>query len=409
MKLLGGCIIKGLKCIKSYVNYEFFVLVMEFETLKQIDHYEAQNVLTDEQRPMLFEGRMQIFVRIHQWPEENERLGLAPDLTDTWTPEQRERFLTGWQNDEVLTQINHGEKRTYDEMMGEEPSTSHQGALQTGRGKVDEYERPFYVESVRQVCTKKFKANATRYRVQFINVLADVEITSLHELHEIFQQILDETIGGVPPQDQVCFLLHSNQLDKPNHFPFMTADRLTMKHILAKFEQVIQSNQEFRLNDTVEINVIHVSMPIGGKGSKRSEVTLEKHLEKKRSIVRIQNDDDLCMVQALVVAKAKLDNDTRDRHIRMSNRPLQTRLAQELHQNAGIPLGPCGIEQAKLFQAYLTEYQINIVSKEYNNNIIYAGPEKDKRIYLYINDNHYDVITKMPGFFAPPVKVLSDA
>ena len=77
---------------------------------------------------------------------------------------------------------------------------------------------------------------------------------------------------------------------------------------------------------------------------------------------------------------------------------MQTRMAQELHQNANVPLGPCRIEHAKLFQAYLTEYQVNIVSKEYNN-IIYAGPDKDKRIYLYMHDNHYDVITKMPGFF----------
>ena len=62
-------------------------------------------------------------------------------------------------------------------------------------------------------------------------------------------------------------------------------------------------------------------------------------------------------------------------------RAMQTRLAQELHQNANVPFGPCGIEQAKLFQTYLTKYQISIVSKEYENNIIYAGPEKDKKIY----------------------------
>ena len=60
-------------------------------------------------------------------------------------------------------------------------------------------------------------------------------------------------------------------------------------------DRVIQSNQDFRVNDTVEINVIHVSMPSGRKGTKRSEVNLEKHLQKKRSIVRIQNNDDLCM------------------------------------------------------------------------------------------------------------------
>ena len=79
---------------------------------------------------------------------------------------------------------------------------------------------------------------------------------------------------------------------------------------------------------------------------------------------------------------------------------MQTRLAQELHTNAGVLLGPCGIEEAKKFQLHLSKYQINIVSKEYDNNIIYTGPDKNKKIYLYLHNYQYDVITKMPGFFA---------
>ena len=55
---------------------------------------------------------------------------------------------------------------------------------------------------------KKFRTTAMNYRVRFTNVLADIETTSLHkQLQEIFQQSLDETIG-VPPQDQVRFMLH---------------------------------------------------------------------------------------------------------------------------------------------------------------------------------------------------------
>ena len=221
-------------------------------------------------------------------------------------------------------------------------------------------------------------------------------------LQEVFQQILDETIGGVPPQDQVHLILHSNQLEYPITFPFMAPERLTTERILAEIQRVIQSNQEFQLNDTVDVNVIHVSMPSGGKGSKRSEINLEKHLEKKRSIVRIQNGDNLCMARALVVAKAKVDNDPQYKFVADYRKPQQTRLAQELHQNAGVPLGPCGIEEAKQFQAYLTDYQISIVSKEYRNKIIYTGPEKEKekKVYLYMHNNHYDVITTMPGFFA---------
>ena len=84
-------------------------------------------------------------------------------------------------------------------MMNEEPSTSHQVNKEIlGRGEVDGNERPFYIDSVTQVNTKKFKTKAMNYRVQFTNTLADIEITSLHEqLHEIFKQILDKTIGGV--------------------------------------------------------------------------------------------------------------------------------------------------------------------------------------------------------------------
>ena len=186
--------------------------------------------------------------------------------------------------------------------------------------------------------------------------MADVEIRNLHErLHDVFQQILDNTIGGVPSHDRVRMIIYSTQLEYPIAFPFMAPQHLTTERILSEFQRVIQSNQHFRLNDTVDVNVIHVSMPSGGKGGKRIDVNLEKHLEKKTSVIRIQNHDNLCMARALVVAKARIDNDSRDRQIRNYRRPLQTRLAQELHTNAGVPMGPCGIDEAKHFQAYLTD------------------------------------------------------
>ena len=116
------------------------------ETLKQIDDYEAENELSDEQRRTLFERRMQIFLRIHRWREGNERLGLEPSMTDHWTPQQREAFLQDWSND-----VPHGEKRDNDDMMDGEASTS-----QMVRG-----ERPYTIENVKEVNIKKFKAEGT--------------------------------------------------------------------------------------------------------------------------------------------------------------------------------------------------------------------------------------------------------
>ena len=287
--------------------------------------------------------------------------------------------------------------------MNEGASTS-----QAGRGEKrshddvdDEDERPYVIENVKEVNIDKFKTKGTNYSIRFNNTMGDVEIKDVHErLHDVFQHILDDTVGGIPSHDQMRLIIRSTQLEYPIVFPFMPQQRLTTERILSAVERVVQSNQHFRLNNTVDVNVIHVSMPSGGKGRKRTAVNLEKHLERKKSVIRIQNKDNLCMARALVVAKARIDHDSRDRQIRNYQRPLQTQLAQELHTNADVPLGPCGIEEAKQFQVYLTEYQINIVSKEYNNKIIYSGPEKDKKIYLYMHNNHYDVITKMPGFFA---------
>ena len=80
---------------------------------------------------------------------------------------------------------------------------------------------------------------------------------------------------------------------------------------------------------------------------------------------------------------------------------MQTRLAHDLREKANVSIGPCGLEEVKQFQTYLSDYQINIVSKDHQNSIIYSGPEKEKRIYLFLHDNHYDVITSMPAFFLP--------
>ncbi|CAB4040743.1 Hypothetical predicted protein, partial [Paramuricea clavata] len=115
---------------------------------------------------------------------------------------------------------------------------------------------------------------------------------------------------------------------------------------------------------------------------------------------RIKNNDNLCLARAIVVAKAKVDLDSEHDYISDCRRPLQRHRAQELHEKAGVPEGQCGLNEVKAFQTYLTDYQLNIVSKEHQSTLIYSSPDAEKRIYLYSHDNHYDIITSMPGFIA---------
>ncbi len=107
----------------------------------------------------------------------------------------------------------------------------------------------------------------------------------------------------------------------------MPRQRLTTKRVLAEFEVVIQSNHDFRLNDRVSIDVTMVEMPHRDKGTKRASINLEKYLAKKRSIKRIQNKDKLCLARALIVARAKIDNDPQYKSIIDHCRAMQKRLA----------------------------------------------------------------------------------
>ena len=75
-------------------------------------------------------------------------------------------------------------------------------------------------------------------------------------------------------------------------------------------------------------------------------------------------------------------------------------MALELHKQAGIKPGKCGLDEVRQFQSLLADYQIYIISKEHFNAIIYSGPESSKKIYLYYHDNHYDIISSMSGFLS---------
>ena len=103
-----------------------------------------------------------------------------------------------------------------------------------------------------------------------------MELSEYHtRLHEIFESLLETVNEGVPLHDQVRFVLRSLQLETPISLPFMPRKRLTTERILAEVERVIQSNHEFRLNDSVHVNLIHVEMPNGGTGTKRIKINLE--------------------------------------------------------------------------------------------------------------------------------------
>ena len=284
--------------------------------------------------------------------------------------------------------------------------------VQSGRGvkrKSDEPllpEKDFYEkESVTKHKSKKFRMTATDHTIRFNNVLNELDLIESYERTQaIIEHLLNDVTQDMNEKDQVRFVLRSEQLDTPISIPFMAVEQLTTERVFSQIERVIQSNRDFRLNDTVTVDIIHVEAPQGSGRSKRDVLNIKEYLHKKRSIVTIKNNDNLCLARALVTAIAKIENAPNYRNMIRPEYKIQEKEAKKLHAAANVPLGPCGLPEVEMFQKYLTKYEINIVSGNHDNSIIYPPKPSTNNnvtpIYLYLHDNHYDVITSMPGFLS---------
>ena len=333
-----------------------------------------------------------------------------PEADDIIRNINEQEILTGLygndDDDDVIRNINEEEvlARVYGNDIDEDQVQTGRGEKRKNEDEQDEQGQYYYhIESRKKYHSKKFGMSATDHKVRFNNVLADFDLLESYEsTMKIFHHLLEEVTEGMNPNDKVRFILRSEQLDTPISLPFLTVEQLTTERVFSQIERVIQSNQEFRLNDTVTIDINHVKSPQGSGGRKRTTFNIRDHLKEKKSIIRINNTDDFCLARALAVSIARIEKDPKYNQIRKSDRHIQLDRALDLHVAANVPLGPCGIDEVKLFQNYLSNYQIIIVSGTHNNSIIYPpkppGTDEKPIIGLYLHDNHFDVITTIPGF-----------
>lgn len=100
----------------------------------------------------------------------------------------------------------------------------------------------------------------------------------------------------------------------------MKVAQLSADRLLSEVERVLQSYEEFVVDQSLEIEVVHVKLP-SGKGHKNKRyVDLEKALkEKKRSFIKIINRYLLCCARAIVTAKARIDKHPKWNSIRKGN------------------------------------------------------------------------------------------
>ncbi|XP_028413106.1 uncharacterized protein LOC114535965 [Dendronephthya gigantea] len=206
-----------------------------------------------------------------------------------------------WEIDDIQVGSG-GRKRDFDEMNNDEQiggqDNVNEGAstsTNTGQNKTNNVSN-YVIEKINEIKSKKFKTKGIDYRVRFSNENEELNIIQEYErTQEIFEQLINDITNGMKENDQVHFVLRTPQLSKPISLPFMQVSRFTPERIFSQVERVVQSNQHFNLNDTVIADIVHVEMPSGSGNFKRNHIKLYKHLEAKKSVVVIKNNDNLCL------------------------------------------------------------------------------------------------------------------
>lgn len=183
-------------------------------------------------------------------------------------------------------------------------------------------------------------------------------------------------------------------------------DSVRLDSYLDSLAAQLNSNQQFELDDTftVETTFIRTPGPRSGNGKKNKpgQKAIETLLKNKRSVITIRNKDELCCARAIVTMKSLADQGSRGLDYNNLKRgcPIQTKLAKQLHQQAAVAEGPCGVKELNAFQTALPDYQIKVLSVDKPHCIIFEGPAAEKKILLLKVDDHYHGCNSFGGFLS---------
>ena len=218
------------------------------------------------------------------------------------------------------------------------------------------------------------------------------------------------------PTDYLRMAVHHPGLKTPAFVPFQQYKDVSALQLLNKISNILQSNEEFRMDERMTLEVCHVNPPDGagsGKTKKRNVGDFEEYLKRKNCLVTIKNNDNLCFQRAIVVAK-HYDNKEKTPAWEAERTKLvkhtgpnsfQTKKTRRLIEQVGGSMEACrGHEDWELYGKALAKegYQLNIYSRQLFGKAAYRSHKyvegTPKHLNLYHHGHHYDVIAKMAGF-----------
>ena len=264
---------------------------------------------------------------------------------------------------------------------------------------------PYTLEKISERYVKKFKVNSCAYRAKVS--LQEGTSIRMRDVMDSLENLFSDVIADVsrecnldnPNRDKMRVLVTSSHLKIPLSTRLVTLNEQKPTLILSEISKVLQSDEEISLDSSFGVDVVAVKSPAGSGYFK--VLNYSQHTKVKRCIIKIKNlSDDLCCARALVTGREIALKGPKVEQLK-KGRPVQKRLAIELHRKAGVNLGKCDLSDIDKFQDAMPLCQIIVYSFDSNNSIIYEGPQRENKVILYHHEGHFDVINPkmVPAIF----------
>ncbi|KAG8173354.1 hypothetical protein JTE90_011604 [Oedothorax gibbosus] len=223
-------------------------------------------------------------------------------------------------------------------------------------------------------------------------------ISIIEVVRLLFHVLLMRATVDMDPHDMIRFILFADELDRPISTCLMQVSQMTVEVLFAAVLKVLQSKSTIKLDEGFAIEVVKIRRPRGGARNARP-VNPNVDRLKKTSVFAIDDEGThLCCAMSLILGKAIIENDADLPTLRKRANKLLMRKAMQLHTTAGVPEGPCGFSEIAIFERHLN-IQVIVIGPENIKETSYKGPERSEKIYLWLHDNHYDLIKSPKGFY----------
>ena len=200
----------------------------------------------------------------------------------------------------------------------------------------------------------KFGLTFDRYKVT-VKDLVNVPISHCAQaIYLILEHLLDSVLADIAPTQFVRLCLESSSLKLkiPIWTPPTLRSQVTVERWMAEVEKVLNSQEEFPLDESFHVTVECAKPPTGGCLKDVPEM-LYKKLASKRCVTRVQNADNICMARALIIGKAYVDGDLvqyTSLYQNSKRNVMQTAAARKLVAEAGLTERTFGIADIPAFE-----------------------------------------------------------